>query len=408
MAPTVPATRSSPALPPAEAIRLDEYLNRLDAWRNEGRITAAEAARARRILNAAVVGGDRSVRVPLDASGRVDLLALARGQSSSTSASVKPEERLVARVLNEFDIRMQAKPRDLATPANLVLFHGAYTAVPTRDLGRIVRGALETTPIGELPFGSHLLGAISVLPNTTGVNGGQTFREVSNLVGDRERDWMESRVGRIVNGHKIESGLLAFGAITALRISSPGAARFMDGLGVRLQAWQASSSDARLYSRGRLIYRNAHPLPDLEIESGIRHVNGPTTFRFTTTGSVGIDAAYRTSGRMGVGTRWQRSRLFADTNATYVYPENLARTEFRGGYLAETGLAISGAVAATFGHGSGAVGHAAGRLGFELDVTKPLLIRGAPGETSLFVTSGADSDFTYADWRGGLVFRLRF
>ena len=83
-------------------------------------------------------------------------------------------------------------------------------------------------------------------------------------------------------------------------------------------------------------------------------------------------------------------------------------SEFRGGYLAETGLAISGAVAATFGHGSGAVGQAPGRLGLELDLTKPLLIGGAPGETGLFVTSGADSDFTYADYRAGLVFRLRF
>ena len=100
--------------------------------------------------------------------------------------------------------------------------------------------------------------------------------------------------------------------------------------------------------------------------------------------------------------------MFADSSATYAFPEHLARTELRGGYLAETGFAISGAVAATFGHGSGAVGRAPGRLGFELDLTKAVLVGGTAGETGLFVSSGADSDFSHADWRGGLVFRLRF
>src|SRR6185295_19439173 len=114
-APTAPAARAAPTVPPDEAIRLDEYLNRLDSWRNEGRITAAEAARARRMLNAAIIGGDRSVRVPLDASGRIDLLALARGQAVTAGMSAKPEERLVSRILNEFDIRMQARARDMAT-----------------------------------------------------------------------------------------------------------------------------------------------------------------------------------------------------------------------------------------------------------------------------------------------------
>ena len=72
----------------------------------------------------------------------------------------------------------------------------------------------------------------------------------------------------------------------------------------------------------------------------------------------------------------------------------------------ETGFAISGAVAATFGHGSGAVGRAPGRLGFELDLTKAVLVGRADGETGLFVSTGADSDFSHADWRGGLMFRL--
>jgi len=100
--------------------------------------------------------------------------------------------------------------------------------------------------------------------------------------------------------------------------------------------------------------------------------------------------------------------LFGDSSATYAFPENLARTELRGGYFAETGFAVSGAVAATFGHGSGAVGVAPGRLGFELDLTKAMFVGGAAGETGLFVSTGADSDFSHADWRGGLVFRLRF
>jgi hypothetical protein len=400
----------APAVPVTEAIRLDEYLNRLDQWRNEGRITAAEAARARRLLNAAVVAGDRSVHVPLDASGRIDLLALARGQSGAAGPSTPPGERLTTRILNEFDIRMRVKARDMAAASSLTLFDAApgYTAVPTRDLGRIIKGTLETTPMGELPGGTRLVSAIDTLPNTSGVKAGQNFREVSRLVGDRQGDWLRARVGPLLEKHKITTGLLAFGTITGIRLASPGTARFMDGMGVRLRILRASTPDARLYTTSRLVYRNGYVLPELDLETGVRRAAGPATLRVTAAGTFGAEALYHTRGRVGVGARWERGRLFADTNAAYAFPENLARTELRGGYLAETGFAVSGAVAATFGYGSGAIGVAPGRLGFELDLTKAMFVGGAAGETGLFVSTGADSDFSHADWRGGMVFRLRF
>ncbi len=132
------------------------------------------------------------------------------------------------------------------------------------------------------------------------------------------------------------------------------------------------------------------------------------TLRVTAAGTFGAEAYHHTRGRVGLGARWERGRLFADTNVAYGFPEHLARTELRGGYLAETGFAVSGAVAAMFGYGSGAVGPAAGRLGFELDLTKAMFVGGAAGETGVFVSTGADSDFSHADWRGGMVFRLRF
>jgi hypothetical protein len=405
-----PAATLLPPVPVTEAIRLDEYLNRLDQWRNEGRITAAESARARRILNAAVVAGDRSVRVPLDASGRIDLLALARGQSDVASASSPPGERLVTRVVNEFDIRMRVKARDLAAPGSLALFDAApgYAAVPARDLGRIVNGALETTPMNELPGGTRLVDVIGVLPNTSGVKSGQTVKELSTLVGDRQEAWMRSRIRPLVEGHKIEAGLLAFGAITGIRMASPGTARFMDGLGIRLRILRTSTPDARLYTTSRLVYRNGYVLPELELESGARRMAGRTTIRVTTAAVAGAEAIHHARGRVGLGARWEGGRLFADTSATFAFPENLARTELRGGYLTETGFAVSGAVAATVGHDSGAVGPAAGRLGFELDLTKTMSAAGGAGETGLFVSSGADSDFNHADWRAGLIFRLRF
>lgn len=409
-APTAPAPIATPAVPVTEAIRLDEYLNRLDEWRNQGRITAVEAARARRLLNAAIVAGDRSVKVPLDASGRIDLLALARGQSDSAAASTPPAERLAARVLNEFDLRMQVKARDMASPANLALFDAApgYVAVPTRDLGRIVKGALENTPMDELPGGTRLVSVIGALPNTSGVKTGQNFREISRLVGDRQGDWARSRIGPLLERHKITAGLLAFGAITGIRMSSPGTARFMDGMGVRLRVLRLSTPDARRYTTSRLIYRNGYVLPEIELESGALRRAGPATIRVTAAGTFGAEAYHHARGRVGIGARWERGRLFGDTNATYAFPENLARTELRGGYLAETGLAVSGAVAATFGDNSGAFGPAPGRFGLELDVTKTVVVGGSAGETGLFVASGMDSDFSHADWRGGLVFRLRF
>ena len=410
--PVAPAATAAlaPAVPVTEAIRLDEYLNRLDQWRNEGRITAAESARARRLLNAAVVAGDRSVKVPLDASGRIDLLALARGQTGAASASTPPGQRLTTRILNEFDLRMRVKARDMAAPGSLALFDGApgYVAVPARDLGRIIKGTLETTPVGELPGGTRIAGAIDALPNTSGVQASQTIRELSHLVGDRQSDWARSRVGPVLERHKITAGLLAFGAITGIRMGSPSTARFMDGLGVRLRILRKSTPDARLYTTSRLVYRNGYVLPELDMETGVRRTAGPATIRVTAAGTFGAEAVHHTRGRVGMGARWERGRLFGDTSATYGFPEHLARTELRGGFLAETGLAISGAVAATFGYGSGAVGPAPGRLGFELDLTKAMVVGRSPGEAGLFISTGSDSDFSHADWRCGMVFRLRF
>ena len=135
--------------------------------------------------------------------------------------------------------------------------------------------------MGELPGGTRLVNVIEALPNTAGVQAGQTFKELSRLVGDRQGDWLRSRVRPFVDGHRIEAGLLAFGAITGLRRASPETARFMDGLGVRLRILRASTPDARLYTTSRLVYRNGYVLPELELESGARHVAGPTTIRVT-------------------------------------------------------------------------------------------------------------------------------
>ena len=109
-----------------------------------------------------------------------------------------------------------------------------------------------------------------------------------------------------------------------------------------------------------------------------------------------------------MGARWEHGRMFVDTNATYAFPENLARTEFRTGYLTETGFVVSSAVAATFGTGSQAIGSAPGRFGFELDLAKAVVVGGKRGEASLFACSGADSDFNHVAWRAGMIFRMPF
>jgi len=405
-----PSATLPPAVPLKEAMRLDEYLNRLDDWRNQGRITAAESARARRLLNAAVVAGDPTVRVPLDASGRIDLLALARGQSVSSSEFTRPGDRLASRVLNEFDIRMRVSARDMATPGNLTMFASApgYAAAPMRDLGRIVKDALEHTPVGELPGGRQLLSIAGAFPHASGAKANQTVKELGNLLADGQTDWLRARVGPLVERHKIEAGIAAFAAITGIRLASPGTARFMDGLGVRLRIMRVSTSDARLYTTGRLVYRNAYVFPELELESGVRHVAGSTTLRATTAAVFGAEAIEHARGRAGMGARWEHGRVFVDTNATFAFPENLARTELRTGYLTEAGFVLSTAVAATFGDGSGAVGGAPGRVGFELDLAKVVVVGGKRGEASLFACSGADSDFNHVAWRAGMVFRMPF
>jgi hypothetical protein len=312
-------------------------------------------------------------------------------------------------VVNEVDLRMRVKARDMAMPSNPALFSAApgYMAVPTRDLGRIVTGTIERTPIGELPGGSRLAGAIDTLPNTSRARPDQTIRELSRVFGDRQRDWLgRSGVGGFIGRHKIEAGLLAFGAITALRKSDPGTARALDRMGIRLRISRMSTPDARLYTTSRLIYRNGFTLPELEMEGGARHAAGSMTLRVTMSGTVGAEAVHHTRGRTGFGARWERGRWFADTNAILAFPEHLARTELRGGYLTDTGFALSTAVAAVFGHGSGVGGSAGGRLSYELDFTKTVFTRRSAGELGVFISTSADSDFTHSDWRGGLVFRL--
>lgn len=403
-----PADR--PHVPVNEAIRLDQYLSQLDAWRAEGRISTAELVRARRLLHAAIVRQDPDARLPYDASGRIDLSALARGAEVSFATPTPRGERAVLRVLHEIDIQMRVTARDLAGSSNALLIGGApgYSTIPARDAQRILKQVLELTPLNELPGGPVLASIVEVLPNTAGLDARRNVRELSRLIGDRQRDWLTSRTGVMGQSHKLETALLAFGAVTGVRAASPGAARFMDQLGLRLRIFRESTADTRLYSTGRLVYRNAYVLPELDLEGGARHSMGPVTLRATATGTVGVEAIERARGRLSFGARWERGNVFADTNAIYAFPENLARTEMRAGYVSEDGLALAGAVGGVFGRASGAVGRANGRLSYELDLSQAILLGRALGDLGVFIASGADSDFSNPEFRGGLIFRLRF
>ena len=407
----VRAASLPPAIPEDEALRLDEYLNRLDEWRAQGRISAAESARARQILQAAIIGRNRAAHVPLDANGRIDLLALARGKSPAATTAGPAGDRLATRVIDEFDLRMRLKARDIATPGALAMFDAApgYVSVSSRELGRIVKDTLESTPLREVPGGTQLLGAIDALPNVTGAKSDHTMRELSRLVGDRQEHWVrQSGAGRFINDHRLMMGLGAFGAITALRRSNPDAARFIDRLGLRLRLSRKSRHDGRMYTISRLVYRNGYTLPELEFESGTRQSAGAITVHTSVAGTVSAEALHRARARVAAGARWEHGPLFADTTALFAFVDQLARAELRGGYFTDSGLAVSAALAATFGRYSGAIGPAPGRLSYELDVTKNLFVGHSTGELGLFVATSADSDWSHPDGRLGLVFRLRF
>jgi hypothetical protein len=249
--PASPARVVPPAfsVPVTEAIRLDEYLNRLDQWRNEGRITAADP-RGRADCQCGGRWG-RSPQAADERPHRPDRPGLRSAGLESPprrgSCRARPER------VRHPDA---AEARDPA--ARPAMFNAApgYAAVPARDLRRIVKDALETTPLRELPGGTRLVTAIDALPNTAGVRADQTFKELSHLVGDGQEDWLRARVGSFVEDHKLEAGVLAFAAITGLRWASPGSARFMDGLGVRLRILRVSTLTAA-YTTGRLVIATA-------------------------------------------------------------------------------------------------------------------------------------------------------
>lgn len=397
-------------VPIDEAIRLDHYLNRLDEWRQEGRINMSELARARRLLDAAIVRQDPNVRLPYDVSGRIDLLALARGAEAPDTQPRARGERAIARLFGEVEIRMRVTPRDLAYRGSVVLLDGApgYTAIPSRDTERLVKRALEGTPLNDLPGGAVLASVIEGLPNTGSLDASKSLRELGNLIGDRQRQWFNPKVAGLIDGHEVAASLLAFGAVTALRAASPETARFLDRLRVKARIFRESTKDARLYATGRLAYRNGHMLPELDLEGGARHVLGATTLRATAIGTVAAGAGDRARGRVALGARWERGNLFADTNATYAFPESLIRPELRGGYLDGNGFALSGAIGATFGHGPGATGVASGRIGYEVDLTKEVKVGRAMGDVGLFIGGASDRDFRNDDMRGGLMLRVRF
>ncbi|MBK6684273.1 MAG: hypothetical protein IPG45_07355 [Deltaproteobacteria bacterium] len=386
---------------------LDHHNRELEALLLANRITVTEMSNARDILRRVFINQEPGLTLPRDYRGRVDLVALAT--LGTRADDMTAGERAFANMTRELELRMRVTARDMADP-NTRFIEGApgYKEISADEMRRLVERTVRNVPLGELPGGAAVAHLFEALPQMQGVDATRlSANELSRVAGDRYKDWADARLRPLLAGHEVEAGILAFAAVTGLRASSPDVARLMDRMGVKVRVFSVNSEDASLYSRGRLVYRDGHILPDLDVEAGARRTIGNTTLRGALTSTLSAEADAHVTGAATLGARYDEGRYWLDTAVTYFYPEDRIHASMRGGYIGDT-LVVSGLVASTLGDGV-AIGDARGRINAEIDVTRDLnLGGGVRGNWGVFVGAGADTNGDNSDVRAGFVFRLEW
>lgn len=398
-----PETQQSP-------LAFADMMRRLQQMHAEGDITADQMARARTVLHRFHVEQLPGYQPPRDERGRVTLESVLRSDPTTRETAETRGERIMSQLARDIELRMQITARDMAT-GNYTPIDGlpGYKEPNLDDVQRLVGRALRNMPVGELPGGDQLIPFLQGLPGLAGRDvSAMSFEELKDEVGDELKDRLEARFKPIIEEHKIEAAVLAFSAVTGLRAASPEAAELIDDLGLRVNVWKERSDDGRLYTRGRLVWRDANVLPDLDIEGRATHPVGEhTTLRADLRGTLSIEGEPFTA-TASVGAHYSPGDFWLDTAATYNTETERWRATLSGGaHDPDADFRATSTLGATFGDGV-AQGDSSGRVDFTLDLARDFDWGGATGSFGLYTGVSADTDFENEDVNAGVMFRLRW
>ncbi|MCB9646228.1 MAG: hypothetical protein H6730_06470 [Deltaproteobacteria bacterium] len=412
------------ALPPAETAAVvqvvtaepnvaafNDAMRTLEARLANGEITAAQMAQARTVLYRVHVQGYRGADVPRDERGRITVDAVLEAQGAPQGVAMTRGQRVMDQLARDLETRMRITAKDMAT-GNYTPLEGApgYKEISQQDAQRLLTDALKRMPIGELPGGSGLAEALGNLPGAEGLDvANMSFDELSRALQDEAKAWLKAEVGPFIEDHKVESATVAFAAITGLRAASPDAAKLMDSLGVKIRVWKTQTNDGLLRTQGRLVYRDANVLPDLDVEGQLHHqLNDRTSLRAGITGTLSLEGSEHFTGAATIGAHYTGDNYWVDGAGAYDMKTERWRASLTGGYVPGPDFRAVGSLTATFGDGV-ARGDANGRAALELDLTRDLRFgNGVTGDIGAYVGASADTDGSHTDLNAGIMLRLRW
>lgn len=401
----LPMVAHAQDLPPSTELtraELERELARLEARRDEMSPSEVEAERARLWqLYVRAGGGMLSEDVVVRASSEItESIA-----TTPTRGDVRME-----RLARDIEYEMRITARDMAH-GNFTPIEGmpGYKELSEARVRALIEDAIKDIPLEELPGGNILAALVRTLPNTDHLRPeGMTYRELERAVGDAQKDWLKAKFGPFLEEHKIEAAVVAFGSITAIRYTSPEAARTMDKFLPRIGIYERSFADDRVRLDADLRYRNGEVLPNLDVGVRARQpLNEHLTARVDAEGTVSVEADRLVSGRVSGGLRYTEGRNWAD-GSLYVTDTGRYGIEMEAGTThPETRLNARAHVGTHFGEGT-ATGDASGRVLYGVDLTRDVNINGAKGEFGVYVGGGLDTDGRNSDVRAGVVFTLRW
>ena len=393
------ANAQEPTSTPTRA-ELEREIARLDARRGELSPSEIEAERAR-LWQLYVRAGGLSASVPTPLPSSAD-----PGTTAQPSRGALRMERLA----NDIEFEMRVTARDMAS-RDFVPIEGlpGYKELSGERVRELISDALQDIPLNELP-GGHLLAAlVRQLPNTNHLNlESMTYRELRDQVGDAQRDWLRERFRPVLEEHKIEAAVVAFGSITAIRYTSPEAARTLDRILPRIGVYDRVVLDGQGRIDADLRYRNGEVLPNLDLRFRAHHpLNERTTARLDAETTISVEADRHLTSRLTAGVRHTNGPNWVDGSA-YVTHSGRHGVELAGGTSDPvTGLNARAHVGAHFGNGT-ATGDASGRILYGVDLTRDVRLDNARGNFGLYVGGGMDTDGSNRDVSAGVVFTLRW
>ena len=320
-------------------------------------------------------------------------------------------EKVLEDLANRIEKRMRITARDMAHPESVEFLEGhpGYKKLSEAQIKRMVVDALKNVPIGELPGGDTLAPIIRALPNAGDIDAkNMSYNELVAALGDAQTAWLKEKFGPFLEEHKVEAAVVAAGAITAIRYASPEAAGLMDRVAPKVTVWRGGTDDGSLGGRARLAYRDRHVLPDLDLSGTARTEVGGVRLRASAGGTLSVEGAEHATGRLGLGARVGDSRHWADLSGTVDHRGRTGADLELGLRHPEDDLSITSRVTGRFGDGAAVDPSAAGRIRWELDVSKKLELRGADGHLGVFAGYGVDTTGRNDDFRVGVAFTLRW